>query len=441
MVMFRFLSLIFLILAFNLRAQKPVSYSQIDSISYNFYLKNDFKNLRKIINIAQKNQIDFYYLHMRAGIVAYNHHYFEYALKEFRFAQEMNPADPDLQRYLYYTLESLNRTEDAREYANSLPESIQKKIGFNNQDLHSFSLGMIAAVNDNITTNERKNFINPDKKRADVVLNGNLLGLNLVLEKTKNYRLHLYHKLSLFQTHSMGIEQVDVNFQHQEVPYTNIQFQYNFGLLKVTKKGVTFGTGIGFFRTTYSDLLTKQMSNGKVNFTDLVTHYNSILIAGLIGKRFERFYPVLNFHFSNLYGYSQFQAEGLFNFYPLGNSNLFLTSGYSVIKNGQVNQSVFTQKIFAKCSKWCWLEAKYSSGNHLNYMSNLGFLSFNTADAVLQNIGLDIHLYTKKMEFVIGMSHQTRQAIYDVYSASSVFQTIKFNYSNNNLITSVKWNF
>ena len=84
----------------------------------------------------------------------------------------------------------------------------------------------------------------------------------------------------------------------------------------------------------------------------------------------------------------------------------------------------------------------------MNYMSSLGFTSFNTPDAVLQNFGVDLHFIVKKLEIIVSYGQQKREGIYTQYTRSGIYpydvytpKTTKYNYINNNITITLKWNF
>jgi len=427
--------------SFNFFAQKNYSYAEIDSASYLQCINNDFKAIKTTLENAEKEQIEFYYLYLRAGIVAFNHKSYEFALKQFKRAQLMNPADSDLQLFLYLSLLNTNRFEDAREFGSKLPDSIQKKYSINLNDQFALSVGIITTLNTNVSSNQDVDYINPDKKGADVILNGNVYGTNVQFQINRKFRTYLYQKFSLFQTNSMAIEQIEFANQRYESSYTNLHFQYNIGLAKTFKNGLTIGTGFGYFKTNFSHLNVDFDANGIASFKDTLIDYDNISVAGTIGQRIGRFQPILNFHYNNLYGLNQFQVEGMVNYFPFGNPNFYGSSAFSYSISDSSNQYVFSQKIGVKCNNWLSIVGKYSVGNHYNYMSNLGFISYNTADKIISAIGLDFHLFYKKMEFILGYSYQTREAHYTVYPTISTSELNSYNYKSNNLITTVKWNF
>jgi tetratricopeptide (TPR) repeat protein len=431
----------FLAFTLNANSQKTFSYNEIDSISYLQCLNNDFKGIKKTIKLAEEEQIEFYYLHLRAGIVAYKIGSIEYALIHFRLAVAMNPADPEAQTYLYLSLLNTNRVDDAREYGSTLKEELRTKLSISKENQFAVSIGFLSALNTNISSNENTDFITPDKTGADVILNGNVLGTNFACDIGIKNRTHFYNKFSLFNTKSMAIEQIQYANQNRSSSYSNDHFQYNFGISKTFKNGMNAGIGFGFFHTNFSQMLVRFDNLGIATFKDSTLTYNNISIAGNFGKRIGNFHPLLNINYSNLYGENQFQTEGILIYYPLGNKNLIGSTAFAFVRNGTENQTIFNQKVTIKCLPWLWIDGKFSIGNHMNYMSNLGFVSFNTADPAKNNSGLDVHFYYKKLEFVFGYSYQTREASYTVYPTLTTSESTSYKYKSNNLITTLKWNF
>jgi hypothetical protein len=240
---------------------------------------------------------------------------------------------------------------------------------------------------------------------------------------------------------------------HSEKNYSNLQYQYNTGLAYQFQNGLLLGLGGAFFQTnTKSFWSTAVMSPDglKQVFVDsiLPVNYSNYLASFSIGKRMKYIFPQITGTYSNLYGTNQYQGEVSLSYFPLGNMKLFGNTSFAYIDNNKVVQNVFSQKIGYVVSKNLWLEAKYSKGNHMNYMSSLGFVSYNTPDAVQQNIGIDLHITLKKLELILGYSQQIREGGYTRYTQSGTLQNLtyttnsfKYNYTNNNITTTIKWNF
>lgn len=424
-------------------AQETVSFNQVDSASYVEYMNNDLKKIKETGKVALAEGMDYYYLRMRLGIVGYLHQNYEYALTHFEKAYEMNPADTTTQEYLYYTYLYSGRTENANALASGFSESMQMRIGYKTKRLNSISIGFSDYLNSNVEDNSSKNYIYSGYKRGETELNGRATGQNIMFQTTRNYRLHFYNKLSIYQTNSTGIEQFEIPAQKEIRSYSNNQIQYNWGFSKTTKKEFVWGGGLAFFQTNTSklDAHPSQLNPATIILEDISDRYTNFLVSAVIGKRMKYYIPSLSLSYSNLYLQKQFQSEFSVTYYPLGNLKLYGTSSYAYLNNNGKNQQVLGQKIGFKLTRSIWFEGKYSIGNHQNYMGNVGFIAFNTLDPIVKNASLDMHLYIKKFELILGYAYQKRIGTYIQYLDPTNKTTRTFDYINNNLTTTLKWNF
>lgn len=421
-------------------AQESVSYNEIDSASYADYMNNDLKKIKKTGKKALKENVDFYFLRMRLGIIGYNHKNYEYALPHFMVAYEMFPADTIVQEYLYFSYLFTNRTENANLLASTFSESMKNKVGYKEKRIENVSLGMGYFQNSNYDQNKNINFIGTNYNRGEANLNGNAFGQSFMVQSLRSGNFRFYNKISFFETSTLGIEQFKMPVVKQMVTYNNLQYQYNWGMSYTSKKEFHFSTGLAYFHTKTSDLDSRPMM-GTMIFTEMQEIYNNFSIATTFGKRYKYVMPTLSLTYSNLYHLNQIQGEFSFTYYPLGNTRLYGTSSFALVNNdGQLNK-VINQKIGFRCTDWLWLEGKMGVGNHQNYLSSNGFVSFNTLDPILRNASLDVHLYFKKMELVLGYSSQIRLGHYTQYMNPQESKTTNFYYNNNNITTTVKWNF
>ena len=430
----RFLILFILIISNVTFSQETVSYSSIDSLSYSEYLKNDFKALKETGRKALKEGIDFYDLRMRLAIIGYNEKNYEYALKHFEIAYAMNPANEIVQEYLYYTYLFSGRTENSNALASSLTPEFQKKVGYIKKKLDSIILSGGTYINSNLKAGQDRSLIGPPYVSGNSTSSGITHGGGLVVETTFGNRLHFYNKVAGYQTNFFTKYEATykdfVNFStdrtlKSEKKYNNLQYQYNSGLVYQFNNGLLIGLGGAFFQTnTTSAWSTAVVSKDftKLEYVDSTkdNKYSNYLGSISLGKRMKYIFPQITGTYSNLYGNIQTQGEFSLAYYPFGNSNFYGSSSYAYIKNDTIIQTVFSQKIGYVISKYIWLEAKYSKGNHMNYMSSLGFTSYNTPDAVLQNFGVDLHITIKKLEVIFSYGNQIREGNYNRYSKSGV---------------------
>jgi hypothetical protein len=448
----RYLVLIFLILSAFSHAQKTVSFAGIDSASYVQFINNDYLALKKTTKKALREKVDFYYLRMRIGILAYNKQNYDLAIKHLEVAYGMNPADTTAQEYLYYSYLFSNRVENANKLASTFSLDLQLKIGYTVKKIDSFSIGLADFTNKNFR-NQNRDYIDNKYKHGHSTINGSTIGLSFSIENTYKSRTKLYNKLSIFNTHSIGVEQfasqgVMFPASSKTQNYSPLQLQYNFGLSHQTQKGFQFSGGLGFYNTTLYELLGQQappvfMKPPKIDYIDSKTKYNNFSFSGTIGKRMKYISPSFSMSFSDLYNQNQKQMEFSVTYFPFGNVNFHLGSSYALINNDGNKQHVITEKIGAKVTKKMYVDAIFSIGDHSNYITSNGFAVYNTADAILSNWNVNAHFYIKKIELTIGYSRQNRQGQYDQYNSftSKDAITTKYSYTNNNIMTAIKWNF
>ena len=446
----------------NLFSQKNISYASVDSASYVEYVRNDFKAIKETGKRALSECVDFFDFRMRLAILGYNEKNYEYAIEHFEAAYSMNPANEVVQEYLYYTYLFSGRIENANALATSLSADFQKKVGYLKKKIDSIILSGGTYLNSNSKTGQEKKLLEQPYVSGNLAFNGVTNGGGLVVENTFGNRLHFYNKVAGYQTKVFSkYEATYKDFANQSInrnlssdtSYTNKQYQYNIGLAYQCQNGLLIGVGGAFFQTnttSYWSTVAYSSDFTKFVYVDSTkpVNYSNYLGSFSIGKRMKYIFPQITGTYSNLYGTNQYQGEVSLSYFPLGNMKLFGNTSFAYIDNNKVAQNVFSQKLGYVVSKNLWLEAKYSAGNHMNYMSSLGFTSFNTPDAVKQNMGLDVHFTFKKLELILSYSQQTREGSFTRYTQSGTppnltytSNSFKYNYLNNNITTTIKWNF
>jgi len=116
-----------LFLSLSLFSQNNYNYKQIDSLSYNAYLKKDWKTVIKIGKEGLKQDFDYYYLRMRLGIAYYEQEKYRKAAPHFEKALEFNSSDTLATEYLFYSYLFSNQELLARKSMNKLPNTKAKK--------------------------------------------------------------------------------------------------------------------------------------------------------------------------------------------------------------------------------------------------------------------------------------------------------------------------
>lgn len=106
----------------------PVNFACIDSLSYNQYLDKNWEGLLETVDQALKNDIDYYYLRMRAGWAFYSLKNYRKAIPHYRKALEFNSNDPVATEMLIYCYDYSGRKNDARKLAITMPAEQNKPL-------------------------------------------------------------------------------------------------------------------------------------------------------------------------------------------------------------------------------------------------------------------------------------------------------------------------
>lgn len=418
----RLIILIFIVSAIKTYAQTPEQIAEVDRISYEQFQQKDFKKLKETVKDALANNIDFYYLRLRIGILAYDKKNFEYAITNFKKALEFAPLDTLSKEYLYYAYVFTSRQEMANEFASKQDIQFQQKVGYNRKPFDFIGIDGGALITDNITANKDKSFKgNTNPGKAERNLNGNLYFGELFFQNTIKNRLHINNSFSVFNTISRyEFELAKPNFEtiKNSKTFNNLNFQYNLGFSYVTKREWAIAFGLGYYRVKSNTFSAGQpdILNNTVPVITNTTAINSFLGSVTISKRIKNVQPYLQISASNLNAVTQAQAEFGLTYFPLGNYNLYGTITAAYLRNGNSNQYIFKQQIGFKLLKWWWSELNFNYGNLSNYHANNGFITYNTSDAIKLQTGIDFNFYIKNhVQLNIGYTFQQRTRITTTY--------------------------
>ncbi|HPI46505.1 MAG TPA: hypothetical protein PLH91_14820, partial [Tenuifilaceae bacterium] len=124
--------LVFILISISILGYSQTDFISLDKQSYDYYLKGDYKNLKQTAKKQFDLGMDYYYLRMRLGILAYNNHHYASAYKHFQKALTFNNYDTISREYIYYSYLFAGRKADAGLYL--------KNINLNQKNMHLKSL-------------------------------------------------------------------------------------------------------------------------------------------------------------------------------------------------------------------------------------------------------------------------------------------------------------
>jgi tetratricopeptide (TPR) repeat protein len=452
--MHKLIAIFLLFMNLNIQAQSNLnSLDDVDKTSYEQYIQKDFKALKATVKSALENNIDFYYLRMRIGILSYDKKNYENAIPHFKKALEFYPDDSLAKQYLYYAYVFSAQQEIANEFAAKQDISFQQKVGYkcNPFDFVGISVGTI--ISNDVKKNKNNSYVNalPNVGKAERTLNNNIFYGEFFFQNTIKNRLHLNNSLSVFNINP--IQQIELKSPFNTTKYNkerkNVSIQYNFGLSYITKKQWTISLGFGFYQVKGNTFTagSRDTITNEIPILESSTKLNSYLGSITISKRLKYVEPYLQLSASNLNLSTQIQGELGLTYYPLGNYNFYGVTSGAFLKNGTNKQYVIKQRIGFKITKWFWTELNFMYGNLSNYNIQNGFTTYNTLDAIKLNTGVNFNFYaTKHFQINLGYDLQQRERFTEQSEIkfgqtipTQTYQSTK--YFSHSIKTSLIWNF
>lgn len=426
-----------------IQAQQLTMY-QVDSLTYQQFINNQYKDLIKTGKQALRDGKDFYYLHIRLALAQYNRKNYDGALLHFQRARTMYPTDKTYREYEYFANLFSNRAEQSALLAETYPDSLRLKMGYQRRLLKSLSIGGGALFTNNISQNQNNDMRhNADSGLAVGNYRGNVYYGDLGLQLSFSPRFSFYLYGAIIGTQGLNVIQTPFNaFKTQT---NNTHGQINAVADYYMGKGWSLTAGVGYYKMGTSQVYLSQPAPMQpptvaVEKTPLHSFLGSVTIA----KRMAYLGIDWTNSVSNLVDTLQWQSELGLTYYPFGNTHFYGRTTAAVLYNGGKWQPVFSQQFGGKITQWLWYDIKGSVGNLQNYNTNNGVLAYNTFDPIKATAGADLRFCFKHFEWKIGYQWQMRQASTAYYPDvvnPTVYQSDKYNYSNHLLKTQLIWKF
>ena len=343
----------------NLFAQND--FITLDKQTYDYYLKGDYKNLKKTGDKMLLQGIDYYYLRIRLGMLGFSNQRYSSAIKHFKKAIQFNSWDTISNEFIYYSYLYLGRRNDANLYLESIPWEKRNNTlkSINNHKLQELYLSSSASGYDVTLYDTRSDYYEAVKSS---------LSINTGFE----YYFSPYFKGNFAYS----------NFRKSGTVYSstlttggNLDYTQNQLYIKLTGYILPGWEFSGFGHLAFYTDGSSQQGNGRSRMK-IKTEY---LGGAGLSRNGGKIRTGINASFSNFASSSQIRGEGYLTYLPFGNLNLYFTTGgmYQTDKHwGETYQA--NQEVGVKVLKFLWLESGIAIGNSFLYARNQG-LSMNNS--------------------------------------------------------------
>lgn len=365
-------------------AQENLSYTYVDSISYNQYLSGQWDNLIQTGKQAISENIDFKRLRQRIGYAYFIKGDYYASQYQYEKALKFDDTDQDTRLYLYYCGINTGDLSNARYHARFLNEETKTNL-----NIKSFKLIDAIDLEYNIKTNNDSTRSNPTYKR---------IGLNSKL----GYRLNLYQAFSNYnQSFSKYIELYNLSYN-----YNSVQNEYFASLNYLISKHTNLTLAYHYINANVDNTYYP----GNIFHTQFQTHIN----------RFDIGLSASNF-ISSIDSSLQI---GLHTGYVVpGKMNLYLKNSTYYLNNITGNRIIFSQSIGALVIKKVWAEGNVTLGDLNNYIDKGGLYVYNSLDKTIFRTGLSLFWNTGKKITIFGnysFDKKTNNDSFNTYNQHSI---------------------
>ncbi len=328
--MYKYVVILFLLFPLSSFSQAKLSFQKVDSLTYAYYLKGEWKNLIDLSKKASSQNIESKFIRQRTGYAYFVTGDYYAAKTQYEKALEYDQSDEVTKEYLYYS--SLNAgSVNTRLYAGNLSFDMASKLG-----IRRFNPVESVDTEFNLKTNSTTTRSNQSYYRV---------GINT----------ELGYKFSLFQSYS---------YYQQTISSVLTQQPEYVAILKYSL------TPVWHIKTAYHRLFTNV---GNVNYPA-----NLGFIA--LSSQLNRFSLEANASILKSSSSSTQQVGLQAGVVLPGRRNIYLTSSVVGMNESSAFRLIFAQTAGLKIAKNLWAEGNITKGNLKNYNTFSSLYVYNSVD-------------------------------------------------------------
>lgn len=346
-------------------------YVQVDSLTYDAYLKGNWDDVISEGKTATDNGTDFKYLRQRMGYAYFMKGDYYNSLKYYSKASDFDKSDITTNLYLYYSSLYSGETALARYFAGFLPDSTTRFLG-------EKAFKPVSAVDAEYSYkwNNETGRSDPDYIR---------MGINTQL----GYRLNLYQSVSKYKQSAVDTDAL------YEYRYDIIQNEYYALLSYSLSQNMAFDIGYHHTSTKY-DYKTYDPSIDDIIYENDGLRFSGNMFLANLRYRIHR----INMGFSG----SVYKIDND-NIYQAGFSAgvglpgvrlPYLYSSINMVSDNGGDRLVSSHSFGMFFFDKLWLEAKAGFDNHMNYAEMNGMYLYNSLDATSAKYGASAFYHINK---------------------------------------------
>ncbi|MBC7382495.1 MAG: hypothetical protein H7296_05790 [Bacteroidia bacterium] len=363
---------------FRLFASDTLSFTTVESKSYNLYLQKDWKRLGNFCEFALGKGYDYYYLRVRAGIAYFEQYQYRKAAVHFEKAALFNASNFD-KAYLYYCYLYSERFEQARLLSKSFDVELRSALKIRSNTFTGAGIeGGVKKSNDRL------------------------------------YNDGIYSQLSLTQSafKDVSLLHAATYYMQDEWRFSVKQYQYFLQLRKAFKHNFLLSVAIHLIAdeiVVYDTTVVEHLSPPKPpTKTPITVDKNTFGYVGafVLTKHTALFDFSIGTTTVFLDTLNQYQLSGAVTWYPFKNNRLLISGNLYAHSNDNfttTNFAVSPVVNFYITRKISLAVSYFSNANGPNITENNGYFVNNSIDHTLSRYTFSASAPVTKKIYIYGI--------------------------------------
>jgi len=423
-------------------AQEKLNYVEVDKKSFELYEQQKWAELIDYSDEARDYGIDFFYLQARTGIAYYNLKKYNKSTPFFLKAWEADKSPEWLQEYLYFSLIFSGQSTEAAKVANQFSVSVKQKIAYQNKKVlrAAFEAGYSFNPDFDKLTNNSFN------EETNV---GNNYGEAFFLKNYQFESLDFSHRIAPGIGINHNFTYLNITREQQidwggrnTFPVKTNQFQYYINPYFVLGKKLIFSQSLNLTWGN-SSYFSGAFVNSTPAFYNVDYTFSDFIFSFSAWSRFGNFSPGAEVNFANIYNENFSQYSAWLIFYPLSNTNLYITPRV-YFKNDAENgfgYNTFGISGGAQLGQ-VHFYAQYLNGDMTNFIEPGGYVVANFPGRSEHKMMASLYFPAgKKYQFVVRYINQNIFEKYKVYTNGSLNNSLEYKYIKHTLTGGISWRF
>ncbi|MCF8226490.1 MAG: hypothetical protein K9J30_11490 [Bacteroidales bacterium] len=425
-------------------SQKP-GFKEVDTTTYNQFLRGEWKNLISSGKNALDHGYDYYYLQMRLAYAHFALNHYRQSIIYYKNALSHSSNDPVANEYLYYCYKYSGRNLDAIVHSRSLTSAQNNQMNVKNKGIislgadHSLAFSNAEEIRDNITSG-----IDPFREgvqKATYSMNSTAFNLSHTIGKTAIMEYRVTHMNKTEYSYF-----IDNTVSYLSTEQSINQTEYSLDVKIALTEGLSVKPGLHFIQTA---IPLYDLNSYGFNPAQNKTELGKLTVRSLVPKvMIEKKTTYVDIGVS--YAYIDFnnitanQAGLHATVFPFGNLNLYITSDtyfqFAAHEGNSEFNLLFKPMAGIKVHDNFWIELGAGFPDQFNFYDMKNKTAYNNIEKISRGLSVNMIFPVYKLPGKVFINYQHLSVDSYFFPADNQLDPFNMNSYTTHLITGgISW--